>query len=132
MSSVKRIHISDLSEVTVTRARGAEAFDRLAPQLSPDLMLELDLDGVDLLSPSFLDELILKLSKADAIEQVVFLTKDLVVLQKLRRAATYRRVALLVKSGDVSTRRLEERASPALVTSVGSKPALGDWCFLQG
>ena len=86
---MKSIRISELSKICATRRRGQEASSRLEPYLKSG-MVDIDLDDVEVVSTSFLDELILHLVKIDSIEKVVFKCSTSILEDKLARISGIR------------------------------------------
>lgn len=86
---MKSIHISELSKICATRRRGQEASSRLEPYLKSG-MVEIDLDDVEVISTSFLDELILHLVNIGSIEKVVFKCSTSILEDKLARISGIR------------------------------------------
>lgn len=86
---MKSIHISDLSKICVTRKRGQEAISKLKPYLKSGIV-EIDLDSTEVVSTSFLDELILRLVKMASIEKVVFKCSTSILEDKLARISGIR------------------------------------------
>lgn len=86
---MKSIHISELSRICATRRRGQEASSRLQPYLKRGVV-EIDLDDVEILSTSFLDELISQLVKVNSIEKVVFKCSTSILEDKLARISGIR------------------------------------------
>ena len=88
-----RVKIQDLSPVCVTRRRGADAFEALM-KLDDGSNIEIDLNGTEMLSLSFLDELIYRLHQKLASERVAFVTSSPNHLAKLGRISGYRKIAV--------------------------------------
>lgn len=83
------IHMHELARPCLTRRRGEEVYSRLQSGSYAD-PIEVDLNGVDLLSMSFLDGLIAKLLSANEASRITFVTDDEAVLHKLARIAEIR------------------------------------------
>ena len=92
----QQVHVRQLSQPSVTRARGAEASVSLA-RLLDNGPIELELDGVDLLSASFLDEIVRLLAKRSQIEKVTFVTDDILTLDKLKRISAVRNARIYAR-----------------------------------
>jgi hypothetical protein len=94
--TIKPIHIRRLTNRFVTRNRGVEALTNLEQQ-------EFDLVSIGLhnelkLSYSFLDEIVLKASKTDLLERMIFRTDDESTLDKLAYIAGTRNLDISVSS----------------------------------
>lgn len=83
------ISVTQLAPSGISRARGHQAFENLQNYLSNG-PVEIDLNHSDLLSISFLDELVLKLLAANQLQNVSFLVADLSVQQRLAHVAALR------------------------------------------
>ncbi len=95
---VQRVDVKSLSPSTITRARGEEAFKKLRELLERGAV-ELQLDSVDLLSMSFLDEIVRLLASRRQTEQVTFVTDDPATMDKLERIAAVRSADICVRPG---------------------------------
>ena len=56
------IQLKKFGTVLVSRPAGSEAFNAIRPQLSPDLSVQIDFDGVLTVTPSWLDEFLTHLT----------------------------------------------------------------------
>ena len=89
----KIINIKDLSYPCVTRARAKEASDKLEGNLDSGV-LEIDLRDVDIISMSFLDELIVRFLIPVSTGQIIFKINNDLVKDRLSRIAGFRSVAI--------------------------------------
>lgn len=106
------IRVSELGVPTLSRARGREACERLREQWSASAAA-IQLDGVSMLSLSFLDGLVLGLLAAGRLDHVTFVTQDPRTVGKLERVAgLHPGAALYMRHGPSEARR---RVTPALV-----------------
>jgi len=87
-----------LSASTVTRERGAEAFEKLATLLKQG-NVELQLDGTELLSTPFLDEIVRLLASRNQVTEVTFVTDNADTVRKLQRIAAVRDVTIFGRGG---------------------------------
>ena len=98
-----QIRVTELSSSTGTRARGSEAFATLRPMLDGGTV-DLLLDDVDLLSASFLDELVRLLIDGDVSERVTFVTGERATMEKLERVTAIRRADLYARDPTATVR----------------------------
>lgn len=82
------VDLPSLVTKSTTRERGDEAFDKLLPLLKIECV-EVDLTHADILSISFLDELILRTAKENLLNSLIFIT-DAERLPKIERAFSMR------------------------------------------
>ncbi len=113
---MQRINVTELAGTTITRARGEEAFGTLARLLEGG-PAEIELDRAEMLSASFLDEIVRQLAAQGRSELVTFITDNSNTLDKLARIAAnreakiYARGALETHRRVVEPRRIEVRAT---------------------
>ncbi len=121
----RHIHITELHSLCIMRWRGEKAYEKLQGYLQEGLV-EVDLDGVELLSMSFLDGLVSKLIAFHLADKVTFRVSDPTVRDKLARIAGIRSATLFYRSGDQDTRQVLPKAEMLYkATFVASKiPAL--------
>jgi hypothetical protein len=111
----KKISINQLASSLITRSRGLEAYHALCRYINAG-RIELDLNTGDLISLSFLDEIILRLRAGDQLDRIIFLIGNLSVHEKLRQIASVRRVSFLVRTqGGAAAVLIEPKAPDALV-----------------
>ena len=108
----RRLHVSDLGMPTLTRTRGREAYRDWREQWREGSATIL-LDGVTMLSLSFLDGLVLELLAAGELERVTFETREPRTQDKLTRVAGLHPEALLYVKGAPTDER--QRVTPAVV-----------------
>ena len=92
------ISVKVLAPVHSTRERGNEAYRKLAESLSDPLTV--DLDGPSVLTPSFLDGIILRLKENQQTQLVSFRTTDQGRIASLRRICNLRDTAYTESEGD--------------------------------
>jgi len=103
------IHMEQLSPTGVTRRRGAEAFARLRAYLEQGAV-DLSLLNIELVSASFLDEIVRQAAALGAAEKLTFITDQKSVVGKLERISSIRGARVFVQSpGDPARRLLEPR-----------------------
>jgi len=101
-----------------TRARAAEAVTELWPHLEQGLSVKLDLEG-DIVSMSFLDEVVRRLLESGRLDQVVFSIHSQDVLDKLARIADVRHAPIVYMGVDTKVPiRITGRPSDLLEWSV--------------
>jgi hypothetical protein len=111
--------IGDLGVPTATRPRGEEAYRRLRQRWTEERLAVL-LDGVPLLSLSFLDELIAGLLRAGELDRVTFVTAQARTREKLARvAALHPEAAIFVRMPGTPE---AERVAPQPFESNGPIP----------
>jgi hypothetical protein len=86
----KTIPVSQLANSAMTRQRGREASTRLLSYLDSYDSIQIDSRATDLVSSSYLDEIVLNLKAAGAFDRVVFLVSDQTVLHRLAGIAAVR------------------------------------------
>jgi hypothetical protein len=101
---MRTINAHDLSPVTVTRARGEEAAPRLLSILESE-PVELALDDAELISGSFLDEIIRQVSAAQKLRQVTFVSEKESTIRKLKTIAANRNIHVYWRMPSDSVRR---------------------------
>ena len=99
------INIYELAQPCVTRRRGEEAYSELQSRALQE-PIEIALNGVDLLSMSFLDGLIVKLLNSEQTNLVTFVSDEPSVLHKLSRIADIRDVELFHRGSASATRQI--------------------------
>ena len=92
----KTVSVLALAPVYSTRERGNEAYAKLAPQLTEKLTL--DLDGPKVMTPSFIDSIILRLKEHDQTKLVSFRTTDEKTIGALKRICNLRNARLVEHS----------------------------------
>ena len=88
------IDVRNLSHQFSTRHRGEEAYKKLAPTLSGNQQVVVDFDGVELVSPSFIDGLLLRLIEHR--QTVYFKATKPRILERLKRIGNLRKVTLMI------------------------------------
>jgi len=102
------ISIKELSPSTVTRSRGSEAYTELLDYLKSGEPVEIDLRGQELISMSFLDEMVIKLSSAGLLDKVTFLVTNETIYQRLAQVAAIRCARIFYKPGEGEERKIIE------------------------
>jgi len=118
-----RITFNELSESGIGRARGHLAFRNLQTHLAAE-SVEIDFAGQDLVSMSFLDELVLRLIESNKLAKVVFVGSDPLVLEKLAQVAAIRNATIFVQSKRGELKRVL-KPKPATVISLKLPKASG-------
>ena len=118
------LSVKQLSRSSVTRARGHEAYRELRKQLANG-PVEVDLRGEELLSISFLDEIVLRLLESSQLDRVTFLTADPTMLRRLGRVASIRKAPILFRSERGKPKKqVPCQAAPNLEVKGTSKPSV--------
>lgn len=105
----RAVHVKDLGVPTVTRPRGREAAAFLLSRHSEATLVLLD--GVPMLSGSFIDGVVLHLFEEGALGRMAFVTRDRETERKLSRiAALHPNVTIYFQRGEDAPR---EKVVPA-------------------
>ncbi|HEY1267846.1 MAG TPA: hypothetical protein VGH16_11365 [Candidatus Binatia bacterium] len=102
----KIVPVLQLSSSAVTRPRGREAFTRLVGYLDDYESVQIDLRSTELISSSFLDEVVLSLKAMDVLDRVVFLVTDLAVRQRLANIAAVRDAQIFYRTHEKSPKEI--------------------------
>lgn len=84
------IPVTKLAASTATRLRGQGAYVQLEEHLKAGESVSLDLRDQELVSMSFLDQIVLNLKAADLLDKVTFLVNDPAIHQRIARIAAFR------------------------------------------
>ena len=106
----KKIHITRLANPCITRERGKEAVNNLRKYMNDNSVL-IDLNNVEILSMSFLDEFIFWLAGSASMRKIVFLVNDPTVYDKLARIAEIRNVWVYYQDSDNKIREISPKKS---------------------
>lgn len=93
-----KVSIKNMVSASVSRARGYEAFQNLASYLSFGGDVEISFEGQDIVSVSFMDELVLRLVEANHLHHVVFVVSTQDLVQKLAKVAAIRDAEIFIRS----------------------------------
>ena len=104
MSALITVELASLAPRFTTRGRSDEAYAKLRPVLGGE-PIAINLDGIESLSASFLDGLLLRLIEGDHLHNVVFVTRNARTQEALARLSSVRSVdiRLLNEQGKVET-----------------------------
>jgi hypothetical protein len=109
------IPINKLSPSTVTRSRGNEAYRKVVEYLKTGESLVIDLRGQELISISFLDEVVIKLQSAQLLDKVAFLFVADDTHQRLAQVAALRKAQIFYTRNEQEDRKvIEVRPVPGL------------------
>jgi hypothetical protein len=115
---MRTISIRDLNQVTVTRARGQEAAPLLVDRARDD-SVEIMLDDAEIVSGSFLDELIRRTDEAHLLRRVTFVTARESTIRRLKAIAANRTIVVYWRQpSDAVRRAASKERSPVSVTYV--------------
>ena len=95
----QRVEISQLASPCMARRRGEEAYEALVTYLRKG-PVDILLDGVGIVSTSFLDALVCNLSRAGQTDAVSFVSGDPSILDKLARISGARSVTISARSAN--------------------------------
>ena len=87
------VSILNLAPFYSTRERGNEAYRNLVPHLTKTLLL--DLDGPKVITPSFIDSIILRLKEHNQTRMVRFKASDQFTIDALTRICNLRETKLV-------------------------------------
>jgi len=105
-----KIHITELANPCITRERGKEAVNNLRKYMKDNSVL-IDLNNVEILSMSFLDEFIFWLAGSAVMRKVVFLVNEPTVYDKLARIAAIRNVWVYYRDSNNENREISPKKS---------------------
>ena len=88
------VNINQLSKPCISRARGNEAGEKIAQLIDQYNSLEIDLQGVELISLSYLDGIITRLLVSNNLEKVIFVTNERQHLDKLSQISSLRGISI--------------------------------------
>lgn len=108
--SEKIMNIDQLARPCITRERGKEAATKLLKYLN-DNRIVLDLNNVEILSFSFLDEFIFWLAGSANMRNIVFRVNDQIICDKLARIVAIRQMWLYYQTGNEKPHLLEPKES---------------------
>ena len=116
-----KLSVKELSYPCVLRKRGFEASVELLK--CTDAEIEIDLHDVEVISLSFLDELIYRINLANKLESVVFKIYDEIMKEKLERISEIRSVSINYRYNNSGISKAISRSSvihtPVHATSKG-------------
>lgn len=120
------VHVKDLGSPALTRPRGREAGMRLRGE-RPAGDLVVSLDGLEMLSMSFLDGLVLDLAEAGELRRVTFQTQDSRMRGKLQRVADlHPSLTIFVTDANLAGRQVVRPTPIAVRQPVVVKKSHGD------
>lgn len=109
------IPVTNLSPSTTTRPRGNQAYRSLKEHLKSGESVSVDLRGPDLISISFLDEIVMNLKDSDLLDKVTFIFTDRAVQQRIARIAAFRQASIFCKRSESEPREpITPQPSPDL------------------
>jgi hypothetical protein len=109
------IQLKDLAASAVSRSRGLEAYQGILKHLQPGASLEIDLRGQELISMSFLDEVVINLQSANLLDRITFIFAADDIHQRLAQIAAIRDAQIFYKTSEKEDRRvIEVRPVPGL------------------
>ena len=104
MNALKSVDLASLAARFTTRGRSDEAYAELRPLLG-DGPIAINLEGIESLSASFLDGLLLRLIAGEHLQDVVFVARKVRTQEALARLSSVRSVdiRLLNERGEIET-----------------------------
>ena len=108
---MKSIPMKQLCSACVTRRRGQEAATKLRGQM-PLQPVEIDLSDVQMVSASFLDELVCQLMPYVGSGNIVFRVTDADMERKLQQVAGIRSAPLFCRSGSGDIHQVIPKSPP--------------------
>lgn len=110
-----KLQIGQLSPSTLTRPRGNEAYRKLLVYIHLGKPVEIDLRAQDVISISFLDELIVNLQSSGLLDKVTFIFSANATRERFAEIAALRNARIYYKCDDTEERRpVESKARPPL------------------
>ncbi|MFC1947544.1 hypothetical protein ACFLXY_06465 [Chloroflexota bacterium] len=100
--------LRDLPFPCISRIRGKSAALQVLERVKQS-PLHIDMRDVDMLSMSFMDELVFHLAASANMRNVVFIIDDQVLLNKLAHIADIRQININYKFADEQIKRLEHK-----------------------
>ena len=116
--TIRMVRLVDMSESFMTRRRGKEAYRNLHPMLRPDTTIVLNLDGMPILSMSFLDELVLRLREDNKSDALVFQTEDPLTMSRLERISGVRSIVLRSLNPRGKVERIQPRYPAPFIPNI--------------
>jgi hypothetical protein len=105
---MKQVHLQKLTTRFITREKGSAVVNVLTQsEFTPTAI---DLNDIAILAYPFLDEMILKASKAGILKEIVFKTDDETTLDKLAYIAGVRGVDITISTSTHKKHRLQPKA----------------------
>ncbi len=105
MATATLLHLSDYTERGLLRRRGEQAHQRMNHHFdSADV--EINLDGLNSMSMSFIDGIISKLVLNDQLDRVTFVTDNERTLEKLGTISGFRNTPIYYRSSEQTVRSL--------------------------
>jgi len=98
-------NVRELSYPCVLRRRGLDASKKLVKRISTAKDVEVDLHNVEIISLSFLDELIFRTYLSGKLESVVFRVHDRSIEEKLERISAIRALNIKYRFNDNDIRK---------------------------
>ena len=120
------IDIKDLCSSCMTRVRGRETASKLIEYVQNDKSLIINLNNVDILSFSFLDELIFWLAASANMRNVIFRVDSEIVQDKLARIVAIRDVVLFYQHDNKPAMLLESKKLQPYNTILKSSKKLNE------
>jgi hypothetical protein len=102
------VQLKDLTPSAVSRSRGNEAYHKIMQHLDAEDSMEIDLRGQDLISISFLDEVVIKLQSVNLLDKVTFIFVADDIHQRLAQIAAIRSAQIFYKCSEEEDRRIVE------------------------
>ena len=103
MATATLLHLSDYTERGLLRRRGEQAYQGMSHHFSVD-DVEINLDGLNSMSMSFIDGIISKLVLNDQMDRVTFVTNNDRTLEKLGTISGFRNTSIFYRPSDQTER----------------------------
>ena len=95
----KHIFIEQFVQPCITRQRGKEAFSKLQEYLM-ETPVEIDFSNCEIVSLSFLDELISQICKSSELNKVIFRAPNPLIEDRLARISGFRNVSIFCRTNN--------------------------------
>ena len=117
-----RVKVQDLAPSCLTRHRGNQAYQTLL-KMDDGSQIEVELDGAEILSLSFLDELVFRVNQTGAGDRLVLVSENPDHIGKLARISGFRGVTIRrMSNGRPEPIPPERSSAPEAVAFAGRPP----------
>ncbi len=107
---IKAININKLARPCITRDKAKDAISNLRKYVN-DKQVVIDTNSVELISLSFLDELVFWIVRSGLMRRVIFRVDDPIIYDKLAHIVAFRQVVILCQSKDNEVHEVIPKAS---------------------
>ena len=97
MATATSLHLSDYTKRGLLRRRGEQAYQKMSRHFSTD-DVEINLDGLNSMSMSFIDGIVSKLVLNEQLDRVTFITDNDRTLEKLGTISGFRNTPIFYRT----------------------------------